>query len=140
MRIPESTAHEPFFVARRLRRLNVARIRRAEPLTMAYIQQAADLISEQAKKINKLSLRVANYERERPIGEKRTAMHGRIIRGKTPADLAEKVRGAIKGACDLYRAPCGALRMVKPDAVVSGEFLGRFDEGATWQNIKEAIE
>jgi hypothetical protein len=140
MRIPEKTAHEPFFVARRLRRVTMASVRRSDELSHAYIAQAADLISEQAKKIAKLSLVVANYERERPIGERRNSPHGKIVRGKTTAELAKRLRGEITGLCDLYRAPNGAVRIVRPDAVASGELVGRFDGTATWQQIAEALE
>ena len=46
----------------------------------------------------------------------------------------------IVGPVDLYRVERG-VRVVKAGAKVKqGEYLGRFDEGADFQDIKEAIE
>jgi hypothetical protein len=151
MRIPESTAHEPFFVARRLRRLNVAHIRRAEPLTMAYIQQAADLISKLAKERQGFILALNNAARHRekvvrvregrPVEVKKIDAEprsGRLVRNG-PAQ-AEMVADLIVGPVDLYRVERG-VRVVKAGLKVKqGEYLGRFDEGADYQDIKGAIE
>ena len=61
---------------------------------------------------------------------------GRLVRnGPTQA---ETVAELIVGTVDLYRVANG-IRVAKAGAKVEGEFLGRFDEGADFQDIKEAI-
>jgi hypothetical protein len=50
------------------------------------------------------------------------------------------VADLIVGPVDLYRVERG-VRVVKAGAKVrQGEYLGRFDEGADFQDIKEALE
>lgn len=139
MRVPESTANEPYFVARRLRRISDSGVMRTDKLALAYIGQAADMISEQAKKIAALSLKVANYERERVIGLPRTAPHGRILRGKTPEFIAQKIVDAVESKCDLWRARCGGYRLVRAGAVATGEFIATLDEKATFHGVYTAI-
>jgi hypothetical protein len=139
MRVPESTASEPFFVARRLRRISDSGVMRTDKLALAYIGQAADMISEQAKKIAALSLKVANYERERVIGLPRTAPHGRILRGKTPEFIAQKIVDAVESKCDLWRARCGGYRLVRAGAFVAGEFIAAIDENSTFHDVYTAI-
>lgn len=150
-KVADATARTPYLVTRRLRSLSVREIRRTDRHAMAWIEQAADLIDQLAIERQRLVLALNNYARAkcRVVRIERSAVKsapkvkqepriGRVV--KDGPTQAERVAEAIVGTVDLYRTN-GGVRVVKAGAKVKeGEYLGRFDEGATWQDIKEAIE
>lgn len=113
------------------------------------IIQAAQMIRELSATNKMLSLKVGNLVRmkTKPISapkvdkkpRRKYPRHiGRLVRDG--ANQAEQVAHLISGVVDLYRVDSG-IRVVKAGVKVKGgEYLGRFNEGATWQDIKEAIE
>lgn len=82
-----------------------------------------------------------------PVGAKRKPANrkpsgGRVVRASAPVDMAARIAGWIgTRPVDLYREPCGGIRVLTAsDRMAEGEYLGRFDEGATVQDLREAIE
>lgn len=150
-KIASATAATPYLVTRRLRAIKAPRLARREPHVMAWIEQAADLIDQLAIERQRLILLANNYSKAKcrvvriERGKVKSAPKvkqepriGRLV--KDGPRQAEAVAEAIVGTVDLYRVN-GGIRVAKAGAKVKeGEFLGRFDEGATWQDIKEAIE
>jgi hypothetical protein len=147
----EATAMTPYLATRRLRRLANCQRMRSDRHALAWIAQAADLISKLAKERQGFILALNNAARHRekvvrvregrPVEVKKIDAEprsGRLVRNG-PAQ-AEMVADLIVGPVDLYRVERG-VRVVKAGAKVrQGEYLGRFDEGADFQDIKEALE
>jgi hypothetical protein len=150
-RIAVATKETPYLVARRLRRLGGPELGRRDRHALAWIEQAANLIDQLAIERQRLILAANNYSRAkcRVVRIERSAVKsapkvkqeprsGRLVRNG-PAQ-AEMVADLITGPVDLYRVERG-VRVVKAGAKVKqGEYLGRFDEGADFQDIKEALE
>lgn len=65
---------------------------------------------------------------------------GSVVRAGKPADMANRVLDVIgKEPRDVYRMRDGSLRVVAADRFVDGEFLGRFNDGASFDDVLEAI-
>lgn len=146
------TAQTPYLVTRRLRAITPARLGRRERHVMAWIEQAATLIEMlsierqrlilAANNYSKAKCRVVRIERSKVKSAPKVKQEpriGKVVR--SGPNQAEQVADLIVATVDLYRMANGSIRVVKAGGRVKGcEFLGRFDEGATWQDIKEAIE
>jgi hypothetical protein len=66
---------------------------------------------------------------------------GYVVRHGEAGAMAATLADLIDGPCDLYRTRTGGVRVVRADEnVKTGEYLGRFDDGATVDDIKEALE
>ena len=154
--VAEATAKTPYLVARRLRSLTAKEVRTQERFSMAWISQAAELITAMAEDRRRLTMLVNNYARPRckvvrieAAGVKQSSVKaaepnpraGKAVALASPAVMAVKIADLIQAPVDLYRSKSGGVRVVTAGVEMKGvEFLGRFDEGATIQDIKEAIE
>lgn len=149
-RIADATSETPYLVSRRLRRLGGPELGRRDSHALAWIGQAADLIDAMATERRRLVLALNNYSRPkcRVVRIERDGVKsgakvkaeprvGRLVRNGPKQ--AETVAELIVGTVDLYRVANG-IRVAKAGAKVKdGEFLGRFDEGADFKDIQDAI-
>lgn len=131
----------PQEVARQLLNLTGPRIGRRDVDAMRVIEKAANTIIELAalrKSASQRASALRNECEQFQIG--RLPRVGYVVRHGDAEAMAVTLLDLIDGPCDLYRTSTGGVRIVRADQrVKTGEYLGRFDEGATLQDIREAI-
>lgn len=154
--IADRTAKTPYLVVRRLRSITPTKIAANRAHSMEWIAQAADLITAMAEDRRRLVTIISNRDRRRKArmsapkegvkllvfaDEQITPRRvGSVVPLGDPRTMAVMIAELIDGPTDLYRSKSGGVRVVKGGQSAPGEFLGRFDEGATIQDLREAIE
>jgi len=132
----------PQEVARQLLNLTGPRIGRRDVDAMRVIERAANALIELSVRRKSASQSAAVLRREREqfqLG--RLPRVGYVVRHGEAGAMAATLADLIDGPCDLYRTSTGGVRVVRAgEKVKTGEYLGRFDDGATVDDIKEALE
>lgn len=144
--LPKHTAADPHLVVNRLRTLSGPQVGRRDHRAVTWINQAADLISSLAQEKVRLSMLLSNYTRsrvrvlrvERPV--RKVPKVGVFVPNSDPRAMAIVISDCTYQPVDLYRTNRGIRVMRQGQPFKFGEYLGRFDEGATVDDIKGAIE
>lgn len=131
----------PHAVARQLLKLTGPKIGRRDIDALRVIEKAANTIVELAADRRSIAATIGNLRRQKEqfrIG--RLPRVGYNVEAGDPKAMAETLADLIDGPCDLYRTRSGGVRVVRADQRVStGEYLGRFDDGATVDCLREAV-
>lgn len=132
----------PHVVVRQLLSLTGPKIGRRDIDAIRLIEKAANTIVELAAERRSIAATIGNLRRGKEqfrIG--RLPRVGYNVEAGDPKLMAETLADLIDGPCDLYRTSTGGVRIVRADQKAkTGEFLGRFDDGATVDDIMETLE
>jgi hypothetical protein len=145
-----------YTVVRQLMALTGPKVGRRDVNAMRVIEKAANTIVELAQDRRRLSemtkvgrrltlsqsVTLQNLRRDKAQFQRgKLPRVGYTVSAGPPLAMATTLADLIDGPCDLYRTRTGGVRVVRADEnVKTGEYLGRFDDGATIEDIKDAIE